>query len=67
MTENAVVVADNVLFRGLTEQESGVPRRMRTIAKRLREYIDMVSNNPEFSTEIRHDGDGLAISKRILK
>ena len=40
---------------------------MRTIAKRLREYIDMVSNNPEFSTEIRHDGDGLAISKRILK
>lgn len=65
LTENAVVVADNVLFRGLTEQESGIPRRMRTIAKRLREYIDMVSSHSEFSTEIRHDGDGLAISRRI--
>lgn len=64
LTEEAVVLADNVLFRGYVEHEAGVPRRMRTIAKRLREYIDMVTNHPEFDTVIRKDGDGLAVSRR---
>lgn len=64
LTEDAVVLADNVLFRGYVEHEAGVPRRMRTIAKRLREYIDMVTNHPEFDTVIRKDGDGLAVSRR---
>lgn len=64
LMDNAVVVADNVLFRGMTEkQQDKVPRRMRTITKRLKEYIDLINNHPEFKAEIRHDGDGLAIAE----
>lgn len=64
LTDDAVVLSDNVLFRGYVEHEAGIPRRMRTIAKRLREYIDVLTHHPEFDTVIRKDGDGLAVSRR---
>ncbi len=64
LAENAVVIADNVLFRGYVRGSEPVPRRFRTIVKRLREYIGMVTENEEFRTEIHEDGDGLAVSWR---
>lgn len=57
----AVVVADNVLFRGMVREDRS-PRRYRTIVKRLREYLDFVTTDPRFVTSIREVGDGLAIS-----
>lgn len=57
----AVVVADNVLFRGMVREDKS-PRRYRTIVKRLREYLDFVTTDPRFVTSIREVGDGLAIS-----
>ena len=64
LQENAMVIADNVLFRGYVMGEEPVPRRFKTIVKRLREYISMVSDNQEFRTDIHRDGDGLAVSRR---
>lgn len=64
LAEDAVVVADNVLFRGYVRGTEPVPRRFRTIVKRLREYISMVTENEGFRTEIHEDGDGLAVSWR---
>ena len=37
LTEDALVVADNVLFRGYVRGDVPAPRRFRTIVKRLRE------------------------------
>ncbi len=65
LTDDAMVLADNVLFRGYVMGNVECPRRFKTIVKRLREYIDMVTNNQEFSTTIREDGDGLAVSQRV--
>lgn len=67
LTEDAVVIADNVLFRGYVLDEVPVPRRFRTIVKRLREYIALVTESEEFVTEIHRDGDGLAVSQRRKK
>ena len=64
LAEDGVVIADNVLFRGYVRGSGPVPRRFRTIVKRLREYIGMVTENDEFRTEIHEDGDGLAVSWR---
>ena len=64
LTEDALVVADNVLFRGYVRGNVPAPRRFRTIVKRLREYITMVTENGEFQTEIHENGDGLAVSQR---
>lgn len=65
LTEDALVVADNVLFRGYVRGDVPAPRRFRTIVKRLREYITMVTDSGEFQTEIYEKGDGLAVSQRL--
>lgn len=66
LAEDAVVIADNVLFRGYVRGTEPVPRRFRTIVKRLREYISMVTENEGFRTEIHENGDGLAVSWRCI-
>jgi predicted O-methyltransferase YrrM len=58
----AVVIADNVLFRGMVMSEEPPLRRYKTIVKRLKEYLDFVNNDPRFSTTIHSEGDGVAIS-----
>lgn len=58
----AVVIADNVLFRGMVMSEQPPLRRYKTIVKRLKEYLDFVNTDPRFSTTIYHEGDGVAIS-----
>lgn len=62
LTEGGVIIADNVLFRGMVRGDAKVPRRYKTIVTRLREYIEMVTRHPDFVTEIHEDGDGLAVS-----
>lgn len=63
LTGNAVILADNVLFRGYVRSEEKPPRRYKTIVKRLREYLELV-NTPPFTTEVLENGDGLAVTRR---
>lgn len=58
----AVVIADNVLFRGWVMDNQAAPRRFRTIVKRLKAYLDFVCTDPRFNTVIHQTGDGLAVS-----
>ena len=62
LSVGAVIVADNVLFRGMVMSNEPPLKRYRTIVKRLREYLDFVNQDPRFSTTIYEDGDGIAIS-----
>lgn len=62
LSEKAVIVADNVLFKGLVKSVEYPPHRYRTIVVRLREYLEYV--NREYSTIIYEEGDGMAISFR---
>ncbi|SFT34010.1 Predicted O-methyltransferase YrrM [Selenomonas sp. GACV-9] len=63
LADEAVILADNVLFRGYVRSEEKPPRRFRTIVKRLREYIEFVTEMPGYATEILENGDGLAITR----
>lgn len=65
LAEQAVILADNVLFRGYVRSEEKAPRRFRTIVKRLREYLALVTENPKYSTEILENGDGLAVTRCV--
>ncbi len=65
LSDNGVIVADNVLFRGYVRSDEKPPRRYKTIVKRLREYIDLVSDEHKFKTTIYENGDGLAVSQKI--
>ena len=62
LAEQAVIVADNVAFRGMVNGEEPCLPRYKTIVLRLREYIAFVSSNPHFKTEIFTEADHLAIS-----
>ncbi|WP_295155985.1 O-methyltransferase [Selenomonas sp. AE3005] len=66
LTDKAVILADNVLFRGYVRGDVPTPRRFKTIVKRLREYIELVSQ-PPYATEILAQGDGLAVTRRVLE
>ncbi len=62
LSPEAVVIADNVLFRGWVLDQQAAPRRFRTIVKRLKAYLDFVTNDLRFKTTIHHIGDGMAVS-----
>ena len=64
LVDKAVILADNVLFRGYVKGDVPTPRRFKTIVKRLREYIELVSQ-PPYVTEILENGDGLAVTRRL--
>lgn len=66
LADTAVILADNVLFRGYVKGDVPTPRRFKTIVKRLREYIELVSQ-PPYVTEILENGDGLAVTRRLEK
>ena len=65
LADKAVILADNVLFRGYVKGDVPTPRRFKTIVKRLREYIELVSQ-PPYVTEILENGDGLAVTRSVI-
>ena len=67
LSEQGIILADNVLYRGYVMSEEKPPRRYKTIVKRLREYISLVSDKEKFTTQIFENGDGLALSQKITK
>ncbi len=67
LAPRAVVVADNVLFRGLVEGEGSEewPKHSyRTMVLQLREYLRLVRSATGFRTEVFPEGDGMAVSWR---
>ena len=61
LSKNAVIAADNVLFRGLVKSNGPVPHRYRTLVMRLRDYISYVEE--KYDTHIYEEGDGLSVSR----
>lgn len=64
LEKDGIIVADNVLFRGMVASNDLVQRRKITIVKRMRTYLDMVSNDKDLITSVIPIGDGIAITKR---
>ena len=62
LNPGAVIIADNVLFRGWVNSEDAPPRRYRTIVKRLRAYLAFVEDSSNFITTVYPIGDGIAVS-----
>lgn len=62
LAPQAVVLADNVLFRGYVRGDKEVPHRFRTIVRRLQAYLEFVENRDLFNTTIYPMGDGMSVS-----
>lgn len=58
-----LLVADNVLAEGLiVVPDEELRHRQKTSVRRLREYLQMVTNHPDLETTIVPMGDGIAVS-----
>lgn len=67
LKDDGVIVADNVLFRGMVASEELVKRRKITIVKRMRTYLEMVSDDEDLVTSVIPMGDGIAVTTRRIK
>ena len=64
LNDKGIIIADNVLFRGMVASDELVKRRKITIVKRMRTYLDMVSKDENLITTVIPMGDGIALTKR---
>ncbi len=60
-----IIVADNLYFHGMVTGEIPVTKGCRAMIKGLHKYIDEITTNPIFQTEILNIGDGVGITKKI--
>lgn len=57
-----VLIADNVLYKGMTADEEHVVRRKITIVKRLKHFIAAQMRRPELSAVLLPLGDGVTVA-----
>lgn len=65
LNTGATIFADNVLFRGYIENKEICPRRFKTIARNMREYLKYVFYGENYTSTIYRTGDGVSISTYI--
>ncbi|SHE28289.1 O-methyltransferase [Alkalibacter saccharofermentans] len=65
LNPGGMIISDNVLFRGMVASDELVKRRKITIVKRMRKYLEALSDHPRLDTSIIPIGDGLAISRLV--
>ena len=63
LNENGIIFIDNLMFRGLvTVDKEEIPKRYKTIVKRLKEFIEKL--NEEYNFVLLPFGDGVGIVKK---
>ncbi|MFA5341415.1 MAG: O-methyltransferase [Clostridia bacterium] len=62
LNDKGIIIADNVLYRGMVAKGDKVPHRQNTLVERLRSFLDKIAQDERFSTSILSVGDGLSIS-----
>lgn len=64
LSENGIIITDNVLFKGLVCEPKIENKRIRSLVKKIDEFNHWLMNNEEYDTIILPVGDGVAISKK---
>lgn len=67
LKDDGIIVADNVLFRGMVASKELVKRRKITIVKRMKSYLEMVNSSDDLITSVIPMGDGIAVTTRRQK
>ena len=68
LSDNGVIITDNLSFHGLVEDESLIKtKNQRGIVRKIKDYLLFLDNNEEFITEYVSIGDRISISRRRNK
>lgn len=62
LKKEGILISDNILFRGLVAKEKNIVRRKNTIVRRLKDFLEIITNDDNFRTTIIPIDDGMAIS-----
>lgn len=66
LSDNGVVITDNLNFHGLTHTKERIQNRnTRQLVRKINEYIEFLENNKQYNTTFIDIGDGISISKKI--
>lgn len=66
LKKGGIIFADDVLQDGRVAMEyEQVPRRQRTIHKRMNEFLNEISTNPKLKSSILTIGDGVAVIQKL--
>lgn len=65
LNDNGVIIADNVLYKGMVPDDNHVVRRKITIVKRLRKFIDALMQDKRLETTLISLGDGITVSRKL--
>lgn len=63
ISDDAVIMCDNALYKGLIANDDLVVKRKRTIVRKMRDFLSDVSNDERFVTSLIPIGDGVALIK----
>ena len=65
LSNNGIIVTDNLSFHGLVEDDSLInTKNQRGIVRKIKDYLLFLDNNKEFITEYVSIGDRISISRR---
>jgi len=65
LKDNGTIITDNINFHGLTQgDESTYSRNLRSMIRKIREYIKFLQDNKDYQTNFLDVGDGLAVTKK---
>lgn len=62
LRKGGVILSDNVLYKGMVASDELVVKRKKTIVKRMRNYLEYISNLDGYITSVLPLGDGVSIT-----
>ena len=66
LTNDGVIITDNLNFHGLTKNPETIQsKNLRALVTKINKYKEFLKNNKEFKTTFYQIGDGITVSKRI--
>lgn len=65
LRKDGILIADNVLYKGMTQGTEEVRHKQRTAVNNLREFLDTLINHKGFQTQLIDIGDGITMSVKV--
>jgi len=62
LKKDGIIISDNVLYKGMIANEDFVERRQKTIVRKMRKYLKIISNHKSMESSVLPLGDGVAIT-----
>ena len=62
LKKGGILLADNILYKGMTFDDDYIQKRKTTIVKRLRAFIDTICNDGKWHASILTIGDGFVLA-----